>query len=139
MVICSCVPTAFLCTNCSPVCRLRSCVPAAVLCAGCSPVCRLQSCVPAAVLCAGCGPAKLLKHFIVRTFAFFLSALLIPHASAPYNAVGTISPSLLGLYLQSSIVQHIFHHSPRSIPLIHSVYHINFTSSISCHLLMDPH
>ena len=36
---------------------------------------------------------KLLKNFISRTFTFILSALLIPHASAPYNAVGTITPS----------------------------------------------
>ena len=33
-------------------------------------------------------PTKLLKHFFSRTFTFLLSALLIPHASAPYNAVG---------------------------------------------------
>ena len=38
-------------------------------------------------------PTKLFKQFISRTFTFFLSALLIPHASAPYNAVGTITPS----------------------------------------------
>ena len=38
-------------------------------------------------------PTKLLKHFISRTFAFLLSAFLILHASAPYNAVGTITPS----------------------------------------------
>ena len=38
-------------------------------------------------------PTKLLKRFISRTFTFLLSALLIPHASAPYNAVGTITPS----------------------------------------------
>ena len=36
---------------------------------------------------------KLLKHFISRTFTFLLSALLIPHASAPYKAVGAITPS----------------------------------------------
>ena len=36
---------------------------------------------------------KLLNHFILRTFTFSLSALLIPHASAPYNAVGTNTPS----------------------------------------------
>ena len=34
-------------------------------------------------------PTKLLKHLISRTFTFPLSALLIPHDSAPYNAVGT--------------------------------------------------
>ena len=38
-------------------------------------------------------PTKLIKHFIWRTFTFILSALLIPHASASYNAVGTITPS----------------------------------------------
>ena len=36
---------------------------------------------------------KLLKHFISRTFTFLLLALLIPHVSAPYNAVGTITLS----------------------------------------------
>ena len=36
---------------------------------------------------------KLLKHFISRTFTFLLSALRIPHASAKYNAVSTITPS----------------------------------------------
>ena len=34
---------------------------------------------------------------------------------------------------QSSIVQHTFQRSPRSIPLIHSVYHIPYTTSIRCH------
>ena len=38
-------------------------------------------------------PTKLLKHFISRTFTFLLSALLIPHASAPCNAVCSITPS----------------------------------------------
>ena len=38
-------------------------------------------------------PTKLLKHFISRTFSFLLPALHIPHASAPYNAVGRITPS----------------------------------------------
>ena len=32
------------------------------------------------------------KH-ISRTFTFLLSELLMPHASAPHNAVGTITPS----------------------------------------------
>ena len=85
-------------------------------------------------------PTKLLKHFISRTFTFLLSALLIPHASAPYNAVGTITPSytLLGFNPQSSIAQDTFHRSPSSIPLIHSVYHNPFLSSICCHLLCTP-
>ena len=38
-------------------------------------------------------PTKLLKHFISKTFTFLLSALLIINASAPYNAVGTNTPS----------------------------------------------
>ena len=33
------------------------------------------------------------KHFISWIFTFLLSALLISHAFAPYNAVGTITPS----------------------------------------------
>ena len=36
---------------------------------------------------------KLLKHFIIRTFTFLHSVFLIPHASTPCNAVGTITPS----------------------------------------------
>ena len=36
---------------------------------------------------------KLFKRLISRTFTFLLSTLRIPHASAPYNAVGTITPS----------------------------------------------
>ena len=38
-------------------------------------------------------PTKLLKHSISRTFTFLLSALLIHHASAPHNAIGTITHS----------------------------------------------
>ena len=81
-------------------------------------------------------PTKLLKNFISRTFTFLLSALLILHASAPYNSVGTIITTsyrhlILGLYPQSSIAQHTFQRSPSSRSLIHSVFHIPFTSSIS--------
>ena len=36
---------------------------------------------------------ELLKHFISKTVTFILSALLIPHASAPYNAVCSITLS----------------------------------------------
>ena len=40
-----------------------------------------------------CGtPTKLLKHFISRAFTFF-QHFSYPHACAPYNAVGTITPS----------------------------------------------
>ena len=42
--------------------------------------------------------------------------------------------SFLTLYPQSSITQHTFQLSPHSKPLIHSVYHIPVTISISCHL-----
>ena len=38
-------------------------------------------------------PTKLPTYFISRTFSFLLSPLLMPHASALYNAVGTITPS----------------------------------------------
>ena len=34
-----------------------------------------------------------MKHFILGTFTFLLSAFLIPHASASYNAVFTITAS----------------------------------------------
>ena len=41
---------------------------------------------------------------------------------------------IIGLYPQSSIAQDTFQLSPSSIPLIYSVYHMFFTSSIGCHL-----
>ena len=76
-------------------------------------------------------PTKLLKHLISRTFTFLLSALLIPHASAPYNAVGTITPSYR--HFLALIPNPLLCSTPRSkdfIPLIHSVFHVHFTSSI---------
>ena len=78
-------------------------------------------------------PIKLLKDFISRTFTFLLSALLMPHPSALYNAVGTITPSCrhFAIYPQSSIAQHTFQRSPRSTLLIQC---IPFTSSITFHL-----
>ena len=42
-------------------------------------------------LCICNTPTKLLTHFILITITFLLLALLIPHASVPYNAVGTIN------------------------------------------------
>ena len=78
-------------------------------------------------------PRKLLVHLISRTFTF----LLIPHASASYNAVGTITFSyrhFLAYIHNPLLLRTTFQRSPSSIPLIHSVYHIPFTSSISCHL-----
>ena len=44
------------------------------------------------------------------------------------------SPLLAFIPMQSSIAQRTFQRSPRSILLIRSVYHIHFTSSITCHL-----
>ena len=41
---------------------------------------------------------------------------------------------LHGLHPQSSIAQHTLQRAPCSIPLINSVHHIPFTSSIICHL-----
>ena len=78
-----------------------------------------------------------------RTFTLVLSALLIPHASAPYNAVGTITPScrhFLAFIPNPILLSILFgaHHalcpSPCFMPLIHSVYYIHFSSSIHCHL-----
>ena len=71
-------------------------------------------------------PTKLLKHFISRTFTFLLSALLIPHASAPYNAVGSITPSyrhFLSFIPNPLLLSTLF--------IIHSVYHIPVPSSIN--------
>ena len=60
----------------------------------------------------------------------------MPHASDRFNAVGTITPSYRHFleFIPSSIAQHTFQLSPCSIPLIHSVHHIPFTSSICRHL-----
>ena len=80
--------------------------------------------------------SNLLKHFISRTFTFLLSALLIPHESATYNAVGTITPSYTHFlaFIHNPLAKDTFQRSPSSIPLSHSVYQISFTSSIVCHL-----
>ena len=48
-------------------------------------------------------PTKHLKLFISKTFTFLLAALLIPHASAPCNAVGTITPSYRHFLAQSTL------------------------------------
>ena len=56
----------------------------------------------------------------LKNITFLLSALLISHVNAPYNAVDTITSSyrlFLPFIPQSSIAQHTFQHSPRSIPL----------------------
>ena len=54
------------------------------------------------------------------------------------TTVGTITPSyrhfLAFIPSLLYIAQQTFQHFPRSVPLIHSAYHIPCTSSISCHL-----
>ena len=81
-------------------------------------------------------PIKLIKHFISRTLTFLLSALLMPHASAPYSAVGTITPSyrhflafILILYCSAQFSAPLTLYTPHSF-----VYHIPFASTISYHL-----
>ena len=81
-------------------------------------------------------PTKLLKHFISRTFTFLLLAL-----SYPMPLLRTTPLVQLLFYIDTSwsfspILYCSAHFSalPGSIPLIHSPYHIPFTSSISCHL-----
>ena len=68
-------------------------------------------------------PTKLFKHFISKTFTFLLSALLIPHASALYNAVGSITPSyrhFLAFIYNRLLLRTLFSSPQSSIPLIHS-------------------
>ena len=70
-------------------------------------------------------PTKLLKDFISRTFTLLLSALLIPHASAPHNTIGTIIPSLA------------FISNPQLFSALHALYTsfiLCATSLNSCHL-----
>ena len=52
-------------------------------------------------------PTKLLKHFISSTFTFLLSEFLMPLASAPYNTVGTITPSYRHFF--ALIPNHLLH------------------------------
>ena len=63
-------------------------------------------------------PTKLLKHFISRTFTFLLSALLIPHASAPYNAVGKITPSYRHFlaFIPNPLLFRTLFSSPQALP-----------------------
>ena len=79
---------------------------------------------------------KLIKHVVARTFTFLLSAIQIPHASVPYNAVGTITPSYRHFFafISYPLLFSTLQGSPRSIPLVNSLYHIPFTTSIRCHL-----
>ena len=70
-------------------------------------------------------PTKLLKHFTSGT-TFLLSALLRPHTSAPYNAVGTItlshlSPSLYCSYFP--VLPKLY--TPHSFCVPHPVHSIH--------------
>ena len=69
-----------------------------------------------------CGNKTVSKLFqIVSTYTFLLSALLIPHASAPYNAVGTITPSYRYLaFIPSPILQSTLFSAPYAQYTIHS-------------------
>ena len=77
-------------------------------------------------------PTKLLKLFITRTFTFLHSALLIIHASAPYNGVGTIAPSYRHFF--AFIPNPLFFSAPQALYSSLIVHHIRFTTSIRCHL-----
>ena len=82
-------------------------------------------------------PTILLKHFFSKTFTLLISALFILHVSDPYNAVGTITPSyrhILAFVPIFYCVAHFLALCRPHIPHIHSVYHIEFISSIRCHL-----
>ena len=67
-------------------------------------------------------PTKLHKHFISRTFTFLLSTLLIPHASAPYNAGGTITPSFRQFlaFISSPLLLHTHFSAPPTLYTLHS-------------------
>ena len=56
-------------------------------------------------------PTKFFKH-LISTFTFLHSALLIPHASAPYNEVGTITPSCRHFLYRHLFYRHFFYLSP---------------------------
>ena len=85
-------------------------------------------------------PTKLLKHFISRTFAFLLLALLI-YTPMPLLCttplvqllLHTCRYFLIGLYLKSSIAQHTFQRSPLSTPIIQSV-----SATTSAHVISHP-
>ena len=88
--------------------------------------------LPAVTLSNRDTPTKLLKHFLLRTFTFLLSAHLIQSYPMPLLCTMSLVQLLLhhlhlGLYPQSLIAQHTFQCSPSSITLIHSAYYIPFT------------
>ena len=76
-------------------------------------------------------PTKFLKHFNSRKFTFFLSALIIPHTSAPYSAVGTITYSYIDISWHLSPVLYCSAHFSE-LPM-HALYpsFILWTTSIS--------
>ena len=77
-------------------------------------------------------PTKLVKHFISRILSYFLSAPLIRYASAPYNGVGTITPSCRHFFafIPNPLLLSTFFSAPRVLNPIHSLYYIPFISSI---------
>ena len=83
-------------------------------------------------------PTKHLNHYISRTFTFLLAALPIPHASALYNAVGTITATYRHFLAFIPNPQLLSTHFSTPHALYHAfiVSHNHFTSSIHCHL---PH
>ena len=83
---------------------------------------------------------KLLKKLNFKNIHFPSLSLLIPHASAPYNAVCTITLSyrhFFSFFPNPLLLSTPIAHSPRFIPLIYFLYETVFTSSICCHL--RPH
>ena len=62
--------------------------------------------------------------FFSRTFTFLLSALLIPHASPPYNAVGTITHSYRHYFA--------FIHNPLLLRILFSAPQALYPSFILC-------
>ena len=84
---------------------------------------------------------KLLKNYISKTFTFLLSVLLIPHASAPYNVVGTITPPNRHFLPLSPILYYSAHFSaflivytPHSFHVPHS-FHILYQLPLWCKVL----
>ena len=77
-------------------------------------------------------PTKLLKHFKEHSLSFS------QHLSYPMPSLFHTTPLQLDKYffafIPNPLVQHTFQRSSHSLPLIHSVFQINITSSIRCHL-----
>ena len=74
---------------------------------------------------------KLLKHFISRIFTLILSAFLIPHASGPNYADGTITPSYRQFFVFIPILYCSAHFS--ALPTLYTPY--SFCVSHPFHIL----